>query len=183
MTDHVRLIDIDAITPHPSNPKAHDLDSLAASIARFGFVEPVVVDQRTGLNVSGHGRVKALTVLRDSGADAPDGITVRKGAWLAPVFVGWSSADDTEAEAALIALNRVGESGGWDHDALLTLLERLQGVDGGLAGVGYGAADIDALRGRLSEIDPPGEFPGFDDDLDTDYACPKCGYEWSGAST
>lgn len=27
---------------------------------------------------------------------------------------------------------------------------------------------------------PPDEFAAYDDDIDTQYCCPKCGYEWSG---
>lgn len=27
---------------------------------------------------------------------------------------------------------------------------------------------------------PPEDFPEYDDDIDTEYCCPKCGYEWSG---
>ena len=183
MAAQIRRMSIDDITPHPDNPKAHDLDTLAASIRRFGFVEPVVVDQRTGLNVSGHGRVKALTVLRDRGEDPPDGIVVDAGRWMAPVFVGWSSSDDDEAAAALIALNRIGETGGWQDDVLLGLLERLGAVDDGLTGVGYDVTEIDVLRRQLATVEPPDEFPSFDDDLDTEYRCPKCGYEWSGSAT
>lgn len=167
MTDHVRLIDIDAITPHPSNPKAHDVDTLVRSMLRFGFVEPIVVDQRTGLNVSGHGRVKALLALRDSGAAPPDGIVVEDGRWLAPVFAGWASADEPQAEAALVALNRIGEAGGWDDGALLDLLTRLSDVEDGLVAVGFDEDDITDLRALLADVD---DLDGIADGYDPDAA-------------
>jgi len=72
----IRMIPLDEIHPHPSNPKAHDVDTIVASIRRWGSAEPIVVDQRTGLNVSGHGRVDALKRMRDSGDDPPPGIDV-----------------------------------------------------------------------------------------------------------
>ena len=153
MTDQVRPVAIDEIHPHPSNPKAHDLSTLTRSIQRFGFVEPIVVDQRTSLNISGHGRVEALTELRDRGADLPDGITTDPdGRWLAPVFVGWSSANDAEAEAALVALNRIGEAGGWDDRALADLLSRLDDIDGGMDGIGYHHDDLVTLREQLDAL-------------------------------
>ena len=185
MAAQIRRIAIDDITPHPSNPKAHDLGTLIDSIVRFGFVEPIVVDQRTSLNISGHGRVEALTIMRQRGDDPPAGITVDagEGRWLAPVFVGWSSTDDAEADAALVALNRIGETGGWQDEALVDLLTRLETVHGGLSGVGFDSHEIDTLRQQLADIEPPDEFPGFDDDLATEHQCPKCGYEWSGGST
>jgi hypothetical protein len=30
------------------------------------------------------------------------------------------------------------------------------------------------------EVVPPEEFPEFDEDIETEHKCPKCGYEWSG---
>ena len=46
------------------------------------------------------------------------------------------------------------------------------------------------LRGMLEEIAseagliapvPPDDFPEYDEDIDTEYRCPKCFYEWSGS--
>lgn len=148
----VRRVALDQIEPHPENPKAHDLDVIQASIRRFGFVEPIVVDQRTGLNVSGHGRVEALQAMRAAGEPPPDGIAAD---WKAPVYVGWASASDDEARAALIALNRAGERGGWQDEPLLTLLDRLAEVDDGMVGVGFDTAEVDELRARLAELDEP----------------------------
>jgi rubredoxin len=31
-----------------------------------------------------------------------------------------------------------------------------------------------------AEAAPPEEFPTYDEDLPTDFCCPKCGYTWSG---
>lgn len=185
----VATFPVDEIRPHPSNPKAHDLAGIIASIRRLGFAEPIVVDQRTGLNVSGHGRVEALEVLRrrhlagetdEQGKpyEVPTGIEVAEdGGWLAPVFTGWRSADDREAEAALVALNRIGERGGWHDAPLLAVLERLEDLDAGLDGIGYDDRELDLLRAKLAEPAAPEAFP--EPNLDTDHECPSCGYRWS----
>ena len=166
----IAYVAVDAIPPHPSNPKSHDLTGLVASIRRLGFAEPIVIDQRTGLNVSGHGRVEALALLAarvDAGETddqgqpytLPSGVVVAEdGQWLAPVYIGWSSTDDLEAEAALIALNRIGERGGWHDAPLLAVLERLEDLDAGLDSIGYDDRDLMDLRERLSELeDSPAE--------------------------
>ena len=142
----IKYVKVDDVRSHPANPKAHDLDALVASISRFGFAEPVVVDQRTGLNVSGHGRVAAIKRMRRKKLPPPDGVTRD---WEVPVYAAWASRDDREAEAALIALNRITETGGWHDEPLRTLMERLDAIDGGLDGTGFDVDDLDDLRAKL----------------------------------
>lgn len=138
----------------PANPKAHSLDTIGESVTRFGYIEPIVRDDRTGYLISGHGRTEALRRAEKRDATKPpEGVTVDEdGVWLVPVVTGWASRNDAEARGALIALNRTGEVGGWDDSSLLDLLERLaDDPDAGLVGVGYDDDDIDELRARLEE--------------------------------
>ena len=60
----------------PRNPKLHDLDGITGSIVEHDFADPVLLDERTGLLVGGHGRKAALAMLQASGADRPDGIGI-----------------------------------------------------------------------------------------------------------
>lgn len=176
--EYVPLADL---VPSPRNPKRHDLASLRASLGRFGYLEPVVLDERTGRLVSGHGRAEALAGLEAAGEPAPEGVAVDgKGRWSVPALRGWSSADDAEAEAALVAVNRITEAGGWDDRSLAALLSELA-VDDRLAGTGYGGDDLAALLKSLEGPAPPAEFPEVGDDLPTEHRCPSCGYEWSGS--
>ena len=39
--------------------------------------------------------------------------------------------------------------------------------------------DVQVLR-SLNEAVAPGEFPSVDENIETEHACPKCGYRWSG---
>jgi hypothetical protein len=112
-----------------------------------------VPDGRTGKIISGHGRAETLRAMEARGDDPPDGVALdHDGAWLVPTAVGWSSRSDIEANAALIALNRSTEAGGWVDDELLAMLDQLATVDGGMVGVGFTDPDIDELRARLAEI-------------------------------
>ena len=140
------------LLPNPRNPKAHDLELLDASVSRFGYVEPIVEDLRTGSIISGHGRMETLRVMEDRGEAPPDGVSVdEQGVWTVPVVVGWSSRSDLEAQAALVALNRAGEVGGWEDKALAELLTDLSAVDGGLVGIGYDDADLKQLLADLDD--------------------------------
>ena len=142
---NIEWLDISSLVPDPLNPKTHDLPTISASIGRFGMLEPVVLDGRTGQILSGHGRVQSLRDRLQRGEDPPEGVTIKNGAWLTPVVTGWSSKDDDEAHAALIALNRTTELGGWDERGLLTMLEGLNEHEA-LLGVGYAEADLAILR-------------------------------------
>jgi ParB/Sulfiredoxin domain len=142
------------LVPNPRNPKGHDLETLDASVKRFGFIEPVVPDGRTGQIIAGHGRAETLRNKELRGDDLPEGLQVDDdGAWLIPTVVGWSSRDDLEAEAALVALNQTSMLGGWVDEALLATLDQLATVDDGLAGVGFDDEDVDDLRARLEEVE------------------------------
>lgn len=143
---------LDEIQPHPGNPKQHDIGLIVGSLRRFGFLDPVVIDQRTDLLVSGHGRCEALRSMRENGEEPPTGVAGED--WRVPVYEGWSSRDDDEAAAALVALNRSTEAGGWDDAALRTILDRLSDI-GRLDGVGYSDREIERLRDRLDHVDPP----------------------------
>ena len=152
----IEYLPLDRLKADPRNPKAHDLDVLDASVGRFGYLEPIILDGRTDQIISGHGRAKTLTGMQLRGETAPEGVNLGpSGEWLVPVVVGWASRTDTEAAAALIALNRTSEVGGWVDDSLLELLDELRDVEGGMDGIGYGEDDVENLRSRLMELNSP----------------------------
>lgn len=154
---------------HEKNPKRHDVDTINASVTRFGFVEPIAIDGRTNKIISGHGRAKTLAAMYERGDAAPEGVECNDdGTWNIPVVVGWSSRSDYEAQAALIAMNRANERGGWDTDGLLDLLDDLETVEDGLAGVGYDPAEVEDLRKHIGHISSIGidDMSNYDDDGD-----------------
>jgi ParB-like chromosome segregation protein Spo0J len=173
MTDtrrSIRYVPLDKVQPADRNPKTHDHAVLRSSIDRFGFVEPIVRDDRTGRLVAGHGRIEQLRQARARDRDnPPDGVTVNSaGDWCVPVIVGWSSADDNEAQAYVIAANRAVELGGWDDSILTEALASLTDLDEGLAGVGYSIDDALALLAAQTadefadeDVDVRPQLPGL----------------------
>lgn len=138
----------------PRNPKQHAAETLDQSLDRFGYVQPVTVDERTGRLVAGHGRLERLAAWKASGKAAPKRIHVRKdGEWMVPVIRGISFASDAEAEAYLIADNRASEVGRWDDPALASMLDDLlKAGETALLGVGYSAGDVvDLLNPFVAE--------------------------------
>ena len=146
----VEYLPLSSLQDDERNPKDHDINTIDASLSRFGVLDLIVQDQRTGKIVSGHGRKHTLEGMQARGEQPPEGVRVDKnGNWLVPVVTGWASQNDNEAAAALIAMNRTTELGGWVDDALLELLAELG--DDELLGTGYDASDLDALNAALDE--------------------------------
>jgi hypothetical protein len=136
----------------PRNPKTHDLDSLGESMDRFGFVMPMLRDDKTGKLVAGHGRLERLQKMKAAGEAAPKRVIVRGSEWYVPVICGVRFKDPREAEAYLLADNRQVERGGWDVGGLAVILKDFmaQGEDA-LRGIGWTNREAEAL---LREADP-----------------------------
>jgi hypothetical protein len=147
------------------NPKLHAELDLKNSVQRFGFVQPLIVDERTGMLVSGHGRTETLVEMKRRGESAPEHVQVRDEdkEWLVPVVRGIAFKSDAEAEAYALATNRLVEIGGWQDESLLGLLKELQAQDA-LSGVGYDDHSIMEMQKQLDNPDaldepPPEEQP------------------------
>lgn len=137
------------------NPKGHDIDELRASMDRFGYTEPIMLDERTGKLLSGHGRVELLHADWSNERSAPEGVLVQEEPeqgwrWYVATTRGYRSGDDIEAGAYLIAANKLVERGGWVADPLAALLA-LVAESGDLVGTGYSDDDLDALLTELAK--------------------------------
>ena len=141
--DYMPLSDL---RPNPANPRKHKPAELRKSFNRFGYTNPIHLDERTGLIAAGHGRHALLVQMKGDKATPPEAITVREdGEWLVPVSRGWASKDDDEAMAYLIADNRQTERGGWIEPELAAMLTEVRETDLSLAGTGFTPKDVDAL--------------------------------------
>ncbi len=108
-------IPIDSIIPYSNNSRSHpeeQIRSLMASIKRFGFTQPVIIDENKTL-LAGHGRLEAAKRLK------LDQIPAR--------IIAGLSAD--EKRAYVIADNKIAEQSLWDTEKLLTELHSLEGLD------------------------------------------------------
>lgn len=128
----------------PSNPKLHDLNTLGDSIDRFGFNNAPTIDERTQRLVAGHGRIEALKQMKANGDKPPQRIHLRSedGEWMVPIVRGISFDTEAEAEAYLLADNRITELGGWDDAGLSAMLERARP---NLAGIGWDTKELDKI--------------------------------------
>lgn len=140
----IEYMPLAALKANPRNPKSHDVGAIQASVGRFGFRDAVILDERTGQILSGHGRVEMLTRMAADGSQPPGGVDVVDGQWSVPVQRGWASANDAEADAFVIAINRTNELGGWDEAKLERLLVDLA-AQSALVGTGYDGDDIDRI--------------------------------------
>jgi ParB-like chromosome segregation protein Spo0J len=93
MTRTIEYIPIEDLKENPRNVKDHEIPTVTASISRFGVIDPIVVDARTGYIVSGHGRRQTLLNMRDAGELPPEGVILegegKNRTWLVPVLTGW----------------------------------------------------------------------------------------------
>lgn len=155
---------LDQLKDHPQNPKNHSLKDLRESFERFGFAEAITVDGRTGLLVSGHGRVKVLRAMEHEGSAPPSGVLIEPspdgGHYLVPVQVGWESKDDDEALAFLLAANELTIKAGWIPDLLSPALAQIAVSPMAYIGTGFSSEDLVRLTEtttfRVNDDSDPG---------------------------
>lgn len=88
---------------------------------------------------------------------------------------------DSDPRARELALldNRTAEVNlDWDAEVLAMLRE--EGLD---TSAMFSDAEMDMMSRQAEEDAPavaPEDFASFDETIETDHKCPKCGYEWSG---
>jgi DNA modification methylase len=121
---------IDRVVPYARNPRknAGAVDKVAASIAEFGWKQPIVVDAQ-GVIIVGHTRLLAAKKL---------------GLAEVPVVV---AADLTPAQvkAYRLADNRTNEEASWDEALLALELDDLRLEEFNLAITGFDPKELDAL--------------------------------------
>ncbi len=141
----IEYIALQSVQPATRNPKRHNISELVNSIKRFGFVQPVAMNEESGRLVAGHGRLEALLVMKEAGEAAPARVVEKNGEWYVPVLRGVSFNNESEAEAFLVADNRLVEVGGWNEVEVARILQGL----GDLSGVGFSVVDLEALFNEL----------------------------------
>jgi hypothetical protein len=177
-----------SVVKWPRNPKRHRIDIIDNSIDRFGYCQPLLVDEATGKLVAGHGRLETLAQKKAAGEDPPKRITVRKsdGEWMVPVIRGVAFANEREAEAYVLADNKATEEGGWDNVLLAQILQDVKLEADGLLGTGFTSAEAQAMA-RLLMQPQDVEFPEFQEGAgDAALAdgrvrmvkCPKCQHQF-----
>ncbi len=107
----VTFLPISDLATNPRNARTHSprqIQEIARSIERFGFNNPVLIDERNQI-LAGHGRVEAAKLLGRKRVP-----TLRIG-----------HLSDQDKRAFVIADNRLAEKAGWDPEILAIELQGL----------------------------------------------------------
>jgi len=142
---HVEMRPITSIRPYDRNPRINDpaVDAVAASIKKFGFRQPIVVDE-CGVIIVGHTRYKAALKL---------------GLETVPVHVA-TGLSPAEAKAYRLADNQSSRLSDWDYDRLVTELTELHEVKFDLDVIGFSAQDLASLlTGTTEGLTDPDAVP------------------------
>ena len=158
---------IDKLIPYARNARTHSpaqIDQIAASIAEFGFTNPILVGS-DGVIVAGHGRLEAARKL---------------GLETVPVIV-LDHLTPTQRRALVIADNRIAENAGWDEEMLSLELAELQELDYDLELTGFGNVEFRLLS--LEDRDEE-QSESSAKEIDVDryemmHKCPRCGFEFN----
>lgn len=157
----LKTIKLTDYQPYPKNPNLHpdyQVKELQRSLEKFGQVKNVVVWR--GYLIAGHGIAEAAR---------RQGITELQA-------VDVSHWTQEQAEAFLVADNRLSEMAITDEDALLSIL---QASSDPTDIPGFDDDYYAQLIARLSLADV--NFPEFDEAVaqEVNYlVCPKCGHRW-----
>src|SRR5215510_12606067 len=143
------------LRPYPNNARTHSrkqIRQIANSIAKFGFCNPVLIDDAKQI-IAGHGRVEAAKLL---GIDAVPTCQL-------------SHLSDADKRAYILADNKLAEKAGWDKELLAIELQGLIELDVDIELTGFEMAEIDIILEEAHEAtgvasgpedEPPEHSPG-----------------------
>jgi DNA modification methylase len=134
----VTFLAISDLATNPRNARTHSprqIQEIARSIERFGFNNPVLIDERNQI-IAGHGRVQAAKLLGRERVP-----TLRIG-----------HLSDQDKRAFIIADNRLAEKAGWDPEILAIELQGLIELDFDVESIGFSLPEVEMI---LDAASPP----------------------------
>jgi DNA modification methylase len=136
----VERIEISKLKPARRNARTHgkrQIRQIADSIRRFGFTNPVLVDDDNGI-VAGHGRVAAA---KEVGlADVP--------------CLRLSDMSAADRRAYIIADNKLALNAGWDMEILAIELQGLMDLGFEIELTGFELAEVDFILTSADQSSP-----------------------------
>lgn len=130
---------ISSLKPNPRNSRSHpraQRRKLRASIRRFRFINPVIVDDG-GMILVGHERIEAA---REEGYEEVPVIQVEH-------------LTEVEKKAYALADNKLAELAGWDMEILSLELESLLSMEMDIELTGFSTAEVDLILNEIDDID------------------------------
>src|SRR5713226_3170197 len=138
MAQHIAHWPLDRLIPYARNPRSHSdaqVAQIAASIAEFGFNNPILVDTNAGI-IAGHGRLLAARKLQIQQV---------------PVIV-LDHLSETQKRAYILADNKLALNAGWDEDLLGLELSDLRDLDFNLDLLGFDELELSRLLADDSAV-------------------------------
>ena len=152
----LRRVKASDLMPNPNNWRLHPAsqeNALRSVLADVGFADAAIArETKDGLMlIDGHLRTEVASDTE------------------IPVLI--VDLDEDEANRLLATLDPIATMAEANSDMLESLIE------------GYNFSEdlsdlLTAIIDRQEIPEPPADFDTFNDDLETQYKCPKCSYEW-----
>ncbi len=163
----VRLTPTNHLAAYKNNARTHSkkqISQIAKSIQRFGFNNPILVDD-SGQIIAGHGRVEAAKLL---------------GLNEVPTLC-LSHLSDVDKRAYVLADNRLAEKAGWDREILAIELQALIDLDFEVELTGFEAPYVDIVLEDAAEANggPPGPEDEIPDPPTAGAAVSRTGDVWA----
>lgn len=127
----IEPLSIDLLKPYAANARTHSakqIKQIAQSIERFGFNNPVLIDD-DGMVIAGHGRLEAAKLLKMTTVPC----------------VRLSHLSKDEQRAYILADNRLAEKAGWDNEILAIELKQLAELGFDVDLTGFEPAEVDLI--------------------------------------
>ncbi len=134
---NIEYTHVNDLRPYAGNARTHSrkqVRQIANSIERFGFCNPVLIDDQKQI-VAGHGRVEAAKLLGMTAVPA----------------VRLSHLSESEKRAYILADNKLAEKAGWDREILAIELQALIDLSIDVELTGFETAEIDIILDEALE--------------------------------
>lgn len=128
---NIEHVSVGELIPFAKNSRTHDdaqVAQIAASIKEFGFTNPILIDEQSGI-IAGHGRLLAARKLQLT--EVP--------------CIRLSHLSDAQKRAYVIADNKLALNAGWDDEMLALELGDLKDMEFDLSLTGFSTDEINAL--------------------------------------
>jgi DNA modification methylase len=145
----IEILAVRDLRPRPNNARTHSriqVRKIAGSIQKFGFCNPVLVDDSNQI-IAGHGRVEAAKLL---GIDT------------VPIC-RLSHLSEAERRAYVLADNKLAELTGWDRELLALELQDLIDINIDVELTGFEMAEIDLILDEAKEAGDTADSSSSDD--------------------
>ena len=158
---HTEIADIDSLVPNPLNPNKHpdsQIELLAKIMKHQGWRSPVVVSDRSGFVVKGHGRLQAAAL----------------NGWTEIPVDRQKYKSEADEYADMVADNKISELSDTDMSMVLQHIEKFgDEFDKTLLGVpDFDITQLDPSIQNFSQELHQADFNKFD------HECPKCGFQF-----